>query len=273
MAGHLALARRLAKWKGTIGAFSRMLDREGVPYLSFSKVTCVEFCSYRYLLEYVQLRRPTPTPDYFLKGQAFHEAVARLYRIVSRRRLPDEAALLARLTKRVKWQSADLNNAVRLAIQNVYCGWDVIGVEEPFVLCVGRRLPPCVGVVDLILRRGSTFAVVDHKTAKKFNGADELQLALYREYARRRYEARRCLTIVDEYRWVPDLTRIRKPAFQRTPIRIDRSTWSQAKRRLANAHEAIREIEANRDAVADGECFLCPFKPMCPRASSQYSWW
>jgi predicted RecB family nuclease len=80
----------------------------------------------------------------------------------------------------------------------------VVGVEEPFVISLGRDLPPCIGVADLILRRGSTFALVDYKTGKNFSGADELQLVLYREYVRRRYGASRCLTIVDEYRWVPE---------------------------------------------------------------------
>jgi hypothetical protein len=51
MAGYRVLQTRLANWSGSIGDFSETLDREKVPYLSFSKVGCVEFCGYRYLLE------------------------------------------------------------------------------------------------------------------------------------------------------------------------------------------------------------------------------
>lgn len=48
MVGFRELSDRLAAWTGTMGAFSRALDREGTPYLSFSKVVSVEFCSNRY---------------------------------------------------------------------------------------------------------------------------------------------------------------------------------------------------------------------------------
>lgn len=117
MAGYKALQARLANWSGTIGEFSETLDREHVPYLSFSKVGCVEFCGY---------------------------------------------------------------------------------------------------------------LIVDHKTGKRFNEADELQFVLDREHVRRQYKATRCLTMVDQYRWVPNLDRIRKPAFLRTQVRLARTAWPQA---------------------------------------------
>ena len=134
--------------------------------------------------------------------------------------------------------------------------------------------PPCVGVADLILRLGSTFAVVDHKTGKKFYGANELQLVLYREYVRRHYKARRCVTIVDEYRWVNDLTKIRKPAFQRQKVQLRRNAWCKAICRMTSAWEKIRQIEKSHEAHGSGECFRCPYKGICRRASIGYSsWW
>jgi len=69
--------------------------------LSFSKVVSVEFCSSRYLLEYVQRKRLRPPPDYFVNGQAFHETAARMYRGLSRGKPPDEADLLDFLARRV----------------------------------------------------------------------------------------------------------------------------------------------------------------------------
>jgi len=257
-----------------MGAFSRALDREGTPYLSLSKVVSVEFCSNRYLLEYVQRRRLRPPPDYFVNGQAFHETAARMYRGLARGKPPDEADLLDFLARRVKHPTVELQKAVRLAAQNAYEGWEIVGIEEPFVLSLGRTLPPCLGIADLILRRGSTFAVVDHKTGKRFNGADELQFVLYREYVRRRYKARRCVTIVDEYRWVNDLTKIRKPAFQREHVHLARNAWREAICRMTDAWNEIQEIEKYHEAAASDECFRCPYKEICPQASTGYSsWW
>lgn len=270
MAGYRALQARLANWSGTIGEFAEALDREQIPYLSFSKTACVEFCGYRYLLEYVQLKRPSPEPDYFAKGQAFHETVASLYRDLAQGRPADADSLLAGLGQALPGR-IEVENAIRLAAQNAYEGFEVVAVEEPFVLSLGRDLPPCVGVIDLILRRGKTWVIVDHKTGKRFNEADELQLVLYREHVRRQYKAIRCLAFVDQYRWVPNLARIRKPAFQRTPIRLARSAWPQATQRLARAHSRIREIEKSQEARGGGECYLCPYKSSCRKASVGYS--
>lgn len=71
MAGYRGLSDRLAAWTGTMGAFSRALDRDGTPYLSFSKLVSVEFCSNRYLLEYVERKRLRPPPDFFCQRAGF----------------------------------------------------------------------------------------------------------------------------------------------------------------------------------------------------------
>ncbi len=272
MASCTALAKQLAVWPGTIGEFSQMLDQEKIAYLSFSKIACVEFCEYRYFLEYVKLEAPIPTPDYFIKGQAFHETVAVLYRDLALNRPVDTERLVKLLGKTLP-ERIEVENAIRLAAANVYQGFEVVAVERPFVLSLGRGLPPCVGVVDLILRRGKTFLVVDHKTGKRFNDADDLQLTLYREHVRRRYKAGRCLTFVDQYRWVPNLERIRKPAFHRSQVRLGRSAWPKASKRAVRAHNNIREIEEGQDAWVTGECYQCPHRPTCPEASVGYSGW
>ncbi len=272
MASCRELAKRLAAWSGTMGEFSQRLDQEKIPYLSFSKIACVEFCGYRYLLEYVKLEAPCPTPDYFVKGQAFHETVAVLYRDLALKRPVDTERLLKLLGKPLPEQ-IEVKNAIRLAAENVYRGFEVVAVEQPFVLSLGRGLPPCVGVVDLILRRGKTFLVVDHKTGNRFNDVDDLQLTFYREYVRRRYKASRCLTFVDQYRWVPNLERIRKPAFQRSQVRLGRSAWRKASERARRAYSEIREIEESQDAWGTGECYQCPHKLTCSKTSVGYYGW
>lgn len=274
MTGYRELQKRLANWPGTIDKFTEHLDRAKIPYLSFSKAASVEFCGYRYLLEYVRHQRLSPEPDYFVKGRAFHETIARMYRDLAQGHALEPAVYVASLDPRLPGR-VEVENAIRLAANNSHQGYEVIEVEEPFVLNLGRKLPPCVGVVDLILRRGKTFVVVDYKTGKRFKDADELQLALYRQYVRRRYNAVRCLVFVEQYRWVSDLTQIRKPAFQRTRVRLARSAWPQALKRLARAHVRIQEIEESRDAWGTGECYLCPYRPSCPKASAGYTahWW
>ena len=50
MKGCKAISAALADHTGGIGRFARGLDRDGVPYLSYSKIASVEFCPYRYHL-------------------------------------------------------------------------------------------------------------------------------------------------------------------------------------------------------------------------------
>lgn len=233
MAGYRAAAKTLAHWTGTMGGFTRHLDAQGIPYLSFSKIASVEFCPYSYYLEYVKRMRLRPQPDYLVKGSLFHAAAAKAYRLVRR----GQAINMASLDQFVEAQAAQqhqdrLRNAIRLAVDHVFHGWELVDVEQPFVLSLGSSLPPCVGVVDLILRQGDRFAVVDHKTGKSFNDSDEGQLAIYREHAMRTFGSRQCLTMFDEYRWVNDLRRIRKPAFRRTPVKLSKGAWKETPRRL-----------------------------------------
>lgn len=252
----------------------RQLDREQVAYLSYSKVACVEFCPHRYRLEYVERIRLRPEPAYFVKGRLFHKAADRLYRRIARGR-PVAAADAEPLIR--KHDDEDdrrhLRNAVELLVQNAMADWQVVGVEEPFVLPLGRGLPPCIGVVDLVLRRDSVLAVIDHKTRKTFGNTDDLQMAIYREHALRKHGASRCLTFFDEYRWVNNLGRIRKPAFQRTAIRLRRNAWASALRRIAKAHERIQRIEQTKDSPGTGQCYMCPFHDDCDKAVTYTTWW
>jgi hypothetical protein len=113
MASCKALAKQLAVWPGTIGEFSQMLDQEKIAYLSFSKIACVEFCEYRYFLEYVKLEAPSPTADCFIKGQAFHETVAVLYRDLALNR-PVDTERLVKLLRETLPERIEVENAIRL---------------------------------------------------------------------------------------------------------------------------------------------------------------
>ncbi|RPJ41257.1 MAG: hypothetical protein EHM21_13420, partial [Chloroflexi bacterium] len=54
---------------GSADHFAQTLRYRQIPHLSFSQIATVEFCPFRYFLEYVSLLEPTPVPDYFTKGK------------------------------------------------------------------------------------------------------------------------------------------------------------------------------------------------------------
>lgn len=236
------------------------IDKEGVPYLSFSKVSDLEFCEYRYVLSYVKDVRPAVEPAYFRKGHSFHRAVATFY---------EKGTVQETFEEHDEADRVHLRNAFHLAVQNAHAGWDVVAIEQPFVLDAGSAMAPCVGVIDLVLRREDTFAVVDHKTGSTFAELEPFQLAVYREHVVRSYGAKKCLAMFDQYRWVNSLDRIRKPAFQRVTLPESLVGWKVASARLAKAQKRIHELEAGRKAKADGPCFMCPLKDDCDRAYSR----
>lgn len=270
MQGYRAVAAHLARWTGSIGGFVRDLDRRGTRYLAFTKVGSLEFCLYQYYLQFVKRVRLRPEPAYFVKGRIFHEAAAKYYRALARTRPLSVEALHAFIDRHDHPEGHHLKNAVQLAVQNAYSGWEVVGVEQAFVLALGGNLPPCVGVIDLVLRQGQHYAVVDHKTGKNFYDPDKLQLAIYHEYVRRRFSPKKCVAVFDEYRWVNNLDRIRKPAFQHTEVKLTAGDWQRALLRLAEGYRRMRRIERAGDAEANGPCYMCPYQARCPKASVSY---
>ena len=257
----------LKEWRGGIGGFVRHLDRLGIRYLAYSQVSSLEFCPYRYYLEYVRRVRLIPEPDYFIKGRIFHDALARYYRGCAGGRVPSVQTLHKSIDRHNREDGHHLKNAITLALQNIQDGWEVVAVEEPFVLQLGWGLPPCVGVIDLILRKGDCLAVIDHKSGRNFNENDALQLAIYRQHVCHHFKAGSCLAMYDEYRWVNNLGRIRKPAFQRTEVPFEPDEWKQARERIARRHEEMLAIQMEKDARGGGSCYICPFKEKCRKAS------
>jgi hypothetical protein len=269
--GYRSLSKLLANPQIKLEVLARELDRRRIPYITFSKVNCLGFCSYRYVLEYVKLRRLHPEPTYFVKGRLFHQAAANYYEAKRSGAVAVTATLPLSAAKHlVDEDRVQVSNALQLLAQNTFTGWEVVAVESPFILYLGPRLPPCLGIVDLVLRKGRQFAVVDHKTGKNFNSPDPLQLAIYQEYVGRKYKPWKCIAIYDQYRWVHNLDRIRKPAFKRTTRRLGRDPWKKALRRIASAHKTMRDIERERDATADGPCYMCPYQRVCPKATTGF---
>jgi hypothetical protein len=272
--GYRAVSAALAVWPGSIEDFVRQLDEDRVAYLSYTKLAAVESCEYGYLLRYVEGVELDEEPAYFVKGKAFHEAASEVYQQMATGRLNLERIERV-LAEHFRGDDAvHLANALRLLVDNAPEGHEVVGTELPFVLSLGRGLPPLIGVIDLLLRRRQTFVVVDHKTGKCHYDQDELQLVLYREYVRRVFRAKRVRACFDEYRWVNNLDRIRKPAFRRTHVSFERRAWAAALERIEEGFDTIQRIEGSGEARSNGECLFCSLKHVCPEASVGYSsWW
>jgi hypothetical protein len=116
---------------------------------------------------------------------------------------------------------------------------------------------------DLVLRKGENFVIVDHKTGRDFSPQDELQMAIYVEYIRREYGGKECPFYYDHYRWVNNLQRIRKPAFQRTRVVLPKRYWEAAEARIHAAQRTIERIRRQGWGVRNGQCFRCPYRGVC----------
>lgn len=209
-----------------------------------------------------------------MKGRAFHRAAASFYRRLSKGRRPTAADLDA-ITRRPNDIVAEchLKNTAEVLVANAFDGWEVRGVEEIFVLDLGKDFPPCVGVIDLVLKKGKVFAVVDHKTGKDFWPQDRMQLAIYREHVVREHGTERVRGFFDSYRWVNGLRRIRKTAFEQRLVRVSARSWAKAQRRLAAGHKAINAVErAGEKSPGTGSCWMCAWRGVCKKAHD-LSWW
>jgi predicted RecB family nuclease len=120
-----------------------------------------------------------------------------------------------------------------------------------------------VGVIDLVLRQGDQVIVIDHKTGRDFYPQDVLQMAIYREWVQRQYPAARYSFYYDNYRWVRNLQRIRKPAFQRLEVEVAPDFWSSALERIRRGQKQIDRILDSGEARKNGECFRCPYRSQC----------
>jgi len=74
-----AIQELIAECAGDSDRFAERLRAERIPHLSYSQVTTVEACPYRYYLQYVRGIEPEPVPEYFTKGKLLHQLIARDY--------------------------------------------------------------------------------------------------------------------------------------------------------------------------------------------------
>lgn len=254
----------LERTRGSSERFSETLRHEHIQHLSFTQVSTVEGCQRRYFLQYVVLADPVPVPDYFTKGKLLHQLIAASYESLRRDEAISREAYIPIIEGVYTGEAGrHLQNAVDVHLENLWLGYEIVGIEQPFVLSVDPALPPCVGVIDLVLRQGERFVIVDHKTGRDFSPQDELQMAIYVEYIRREYGGKECAFYYDHYRWVNNLQRIRKPPFQRTRVVLPKRYWEAAEARIHAAQKTIERIRRQGWGMKNGQCFRCPFKSIC----------
>lgn len=253
-----ALSQAWQAWAGSFPSFMADLDQRGVPYLSHTKVATVERCPRCYYRQFVLGEQPSS--DALTTGLLFHQAAAAFY--LRRRQAPPGGAPAAAATAPPAHPSPEeqpfLDNALTLMAEHAWDGHEVVGVEEVFFMDVGMDLPPVIGVIDLILRAGASYVVVDHKTGKRFGDLDYDQLELYAEHIRRRYGAVECRAAFDQYRLVRNLRRIRTPAFCRTTVGVGASHLPALVGSYRRAWGAMRAAATRGARAAPGpECWFC----------------
>ncbi len=257
----------LSSVQGDSDRFVEALRQENVPHLSFSQISAVEFCPYRYYLQYVLFQQPEPLPDYFTKGKLLHQLIARFYQSQKDGRRIEQSYLeneIHRISE-VGFHT-HLSNALQLHYQNNWCDYEIVAIEHPFVFSISDDLPPMVGIIDLILQSENDILLVDHKTGRNFYPDDELQVAIYSQYIMRKYGSSNCRLFYDHYRWVENLDRIRKPAFQRTEVSIDPAQWTTYFERIQIAAEKIDRIRSGDQPTFNRVCFRCPYSRSCMHA-------
>jgi CRISPR/Cas system-associated exonuclease Cas4 (RecB family) len=220
-------------------------------------ISSYEACPQKYYLEYIKQVKLRPEPTYFVKGRALHSAAQNLY---SRR---SSTSLKKHVLRRIRETNdkKHLENAFDLMIKNRWDDeWGVIDVERPFVMQIHEELPPFFGIIDLVLRNGNQHVVVDHKTGNTFNELDPMQLVFYREFIYQEYSAKKVDAYYDQYRWVNNLDRIRKPAFIRSKIPIKANAIGKAITRAKKAYMGLCNISAPVDVAFSDKCYQCQFR-------------
>lgn len=173
-------------------------------YVSVSQIKCWLKCSRQYVLHYVRGVEPAFIPTPLAFGSAFHEALAAFYSELKNTRAPldrepardvfrdawdraasgpvplqtdedDDVSVSALTDKGIAMLDAFLEFAEEAAMQQV-----VEAVEQPFAVSIhdpdtGEVLEEAlVGTVDAVVRENGHRVLLEHKTAARRMGRDQL---------------------------------------------------------------------------------------------------
>lgn len=243
-------------WGGSPSSFREELERRGVQYLSWSRVSTFYRCAACYHRQYVLRRRENPTESQRI-GTIFHQLAERLYGPVSSNSASNPVDSDAFKSLSEKGQQA-VRNFQQLLPEQMWQREQVLAVEEPMFLELSPSLPPVFGVPDLLVREDAgKILVVDHKTTQTFGDREPGQLALYAEMVRRRYGAEHVEGCFDEYRRVADLSKIRIPAFRRVRVTTSPESFAELTASWRDAWVGMQALQDSRDVDGTDGCWNC----------------
>jgi putative RecB family exonuclease len=155
------------------------------PHLSYSQINTYLTCSLRYKFHYIDQIEPPFVSSALVFGSCIHEAVAAFYQSC----LEGDPLSAGQVhdVYRQAWESHSKEQTVRFfhndaeealttkakrMLDVFHESFDqsaqIIGIEEPFEVDLGKRMPPLVGWIDAVeLAADGTVSVIDLKTASK----------------------------------------------------------------------------------------------------------
>jgi len=249
--------------------FSSYLRKNKIPHLSYTSISTIDFCPYRYYLTYITGVELDPPPLYFVKGRIFHEYAAAKYQVCLAKGYKSSSTGLLYLPGDLdKEHKVHIKNAASVLNNNIWNNWEIVGIEKPFVFSISDDIPPIVGVIDLLLKMNGKISIVDHKTGRDFFKTDlydpsKLQMSIYFKYVSEKYETDEITLYYDKYRWINNLDCIRKPPFEREEVKIDKTKWRNTEKSIRNSFQKINDFKENDSYPKTGECFRCPYRECC----------
>ncbi len=155
------------------------------PHLSYSQINCYMTCALKYKFSYIDRIEPPFVSSALVFGSCIHEAVGAFYQscLEGDQLSPSQVHDVYRQA----WESHSKEQTVRFfngdAVETLttkakrmldvfHEAFDpsvqIIGIEEPFEVDLGKRFPPLVGWIDALeLAPDGTVSVIDLKTASK----------------------------------------------------------------------------------------------------------
>ncbi len=155
------------------------------PHLSYSQINCYMTCPLKYRYHYLDKIEPPFVSSALVFGSCVHESVGAFYQSC----LEGDPLSAGQVhdVYRQAWESHSKERPIRFfngdtvetlttkskrMLDVFYEGFDptvqIIGIEEPFEVDLGKRMPPLVGWIDALeLAPNGTVSVIDLKTASK----------------------------------------------------------------------------------------------------------
>src|SRR5208283_2712799 len=154
-------------------------------HLSYSQMNTYMTCPLKYRFHYIDQVEPPFVSSALVFGSCIHEAVGGFYQsclegdLLSPSQVHDvyrqawESCSKEQEIRFFNGDAADsLTTKAKLMLDVFHEAFDpgvqIIGIEEPFEVDLGKRIPPLVGWIDAVeLAPDGTVSVIDLKTASK----------------------------------------------------------------------------------------------------------